>query len=408
MKVLVWTQYFWPENFHINQVVSELREQGVDVTVLTGKPNYPDGKIYGGYSSLGIQTEYHEGLEIIRLPLRPRGKSSAKGLLLNYLSFIAAGYALGPWALRGRKFDVVFVYAPSPLLQALPAIFVSWIKRAPLALWVQDIWPESLQATGFIKSRRILKLIEYIVRYIYRYSDLILIQSEGFRDSVQRLTRDRTKITFFPNSARDSVRTTIPSLLDVSRMFGCFSVVFAGNVGIAQSCTTIVHAARILQAYEDIRFFVVGSGSMESTIVNMIHDEQLDNIELLGRVSADDVMSIYAASSVLLLTLRDDPILAATIPSKFQSYLAAGKPIIVCCNGQTAQLLADAKAGLSCAAENPQQLAEAVLELYGSDSAKLQKMGQNGRAFFLHQFHLPARVSQLINHLSSLLKKTGV
>lgn len=405
MRVLVWTQYFWPENFHINQVVAELCNQGADVTVLTGKPNYPDGEIFLGYSAMSVQVEQREGVEIIRLPLRPRGKSSAKGLILNYLSFIVSGYLLGPWALRGRKFDVIFVYAPSPLLQALPAIFVSWIKRAPLVLWVQDIWPESLQATGFISNRRVLKLIEYIVRYIYRFSDSILIQSEGFRDSVQRLSSNRGKIKFFPNSAAESISTNELDSLDLSRVSRHFSIVFAGNIGTAQSCTTIVEAARILQAYEEIRFFVVGSGSMKKTIANMIHDEQLANIELLGRVSPEEVTTIYAASSVLLLTLRDDPILAATVPSKFQSYLAAGRPIIASCNGQTSQVLADAKAGLSCAAEDPLKLAEAVLELYGSDRKRLELMGESGRAYFLDHFHLPARVSQLIEHFNSVVQK---
>ncbi|MBX9913419.1 MAG: glycosyltransferase family 4 protein [Pseudomonadaceae bacterium] len=404
MKVLVWTQYFWPENFHINQVVAELHKQGMHVTVLTGKPNYPDGDIFAGYSALGIQTEYRDGIEIIRLPLRARGKSSAKGLILNYLSFIASGYVLGPWALRGRKFDVVFVYAPSPLLQALPAIFVSWIKRAPLALWVQDIWPESLKATGYIKNRRILKFIEYVVRYIYRYSDSILIQSEGFRDSVQRLSSDRTKVQFFPNTAVQLTKDNLSSL-DLRRVSRYFSVVFAGNIGMAQSCTTIVEAAKILQGYKSIRFFVVGSGSMEKEIAQMIHDEQLDNIELFGRVSPEEVASIYTVSSVLLLTLRDDPVLAVTVPSKFQGYLAAGKPIIVSCNGQTAQMLTDAKAGLSCAAGDSLQLAEAVLELFGSERQRLEEMGENGRAFFLRCYHLPPRVSQLIGYFSRLVKK---
>jgi glycosyltransferase involved in cell wall biosynthesis len=405
MKVLVWTQYFWPENFHINQVVAELRAQGADVTVLTGKPNYPDGEIFSGYRAMGVQVEQREGVEIVRLPLRARGKSSAKGLILNYLSFIVSGYLLGPWALRGRKFDIVFVYAPSPLLQALPAIFVSFLKRAPLVLWVQDIWPESLQATGFIHNRKVLKVIEYVVRYIYRFSDSILIQSQGFRESVERLCSRTEKIKFFPNSAVESDRTREPDSLDLNNVSRNFSVVFAGNIGIAQSCTTIVEAARILQSYADIRFFLVGSGSMESTISSMIHDEQLANIELLGRVSPEEVTSIYAASSVLLLTLRNDPILGATVPSKFQSYLAAGRPIIASCNGQTAQVLADAKAGLSCAAEDPLQLAEAVLELYASDRKRLKEMGQNGREFFLGHFHLPARVTQLIEHFNSQIKK---
>ncbi|MDI3394700.1 glycosyltransferase family 4 protein [Pseudomonas sp. V98_8] len=404
MKVLVWTQYFWPENFHINQVVTELRNQGMDVTILTGKPNYPDGNVFAGYRAKGIQTELRDGVEIIRLPLTPRGKNSAKGLMLNYLSFIAAGYIFGPWVLRGRHFDVIFVYAPSPLLQALPAIFVSWIKRAPLVLWVQDLWPESLRATGYINNHHMLKLVEWVIRYIYRFSDSILIQSEGFRESVQRLTRDMAKIKFFPNSARLSTPIDVQSTLTFDHVSRYFSVVFAGNIGIAQSCSTIIEAADALQDYKEVRFFIVGSGSMEQMIARMIKDKQLRNVELVGRVPPEQISKIYAMSSVLLLTLRDDPVLASTIPSKLQSYLAAGKPIIASCHGQAAQVLADAEAGLSCAPEDSLGLAEAVLELYRSDPLRLQHMGENGQKFFLKNFNLPTKVAQLIEHFSDVVK----
>lgn len=404
MKVLIWTQYFWPETFHINHVVTELRNQGVDVTVLTGKPNYPDGVFYSGYRAQGIQTEYHDGIEIIRLPIRARGESSAKGLMLNYLSFIASGYVLGPWALRGRKFDLVFVYAPSPLLQALPAIFVSWVKRAPLLLWVQDIWPEVLHYTGFINNRLIIKFIEFVVRYIYRYSDSILIQSEGFRNSVQRLSSDKEKIKYFPNSAFQDQGNRNYSF-DLSGISGFFSVVFAGNIGSAQSCETIVEAAKILREYKFIRFFLVGGGSMEKKIAQMIHNEQLDNIELFGRVSQEDIGSIYAVSSVLLLTLCDDQALSSTVPSKFQSYLAAGKPIIASCNGQVAQILADAEAGLSCVAENSLQLSEAVLELFNSEPERLKKMGDNARVYFNRYYALSSNIRNLVQHFQCMSKK---
>lgn len=406
MKVLLWTQYFWPENFHINEVVAELVRQGADVTVLTGKPNYPDGEIFHGYRALGTQIDDFNGVEVIRLPLYPRGKNSAKGLILNYLSFILSGYLLAPWVLRGRQFDIVFVYAPSPLLQALPAIFVSWIKRARMVLWVQDIWPESLKATGFITNSKALRCVEWVVRYIYRYSDSILIQSQGFRDSVQRLCRNWSKVKFFPNSAPESVAGEGVQSFDCSPLVEHFSVVFAGNIGIAQSCDTIVGAAKILRNYKKIRFFLVGSGSMEQSITQMIQDEQLENIELPGRVSSEEMPNVYAASSVLLLTLSADPIFALTIPSKFQSYLAAGKPIIASCNGQTAAMVVEAGAGLSCAAQNADELAEAVLTLYRTDRNRLAEMGTRGRALFLDHFGLFGRVSQLIDHFEAVLKKT--
>ena len=194
MRVLIWTQYFWPENFHINEVALSLLAQGVEVTVLTGKPNYPEGKIFVGYKAIGIQKDKYYGFDVIRIPLWQRGKNSGLGLLINYLSFILSGYLFAPYALRGKKFDVVFVYAPSPLLQALPAIYVAWLKRAPLVLWVQDIWPDALVATGFIKNRWILYMVGLVVRYVYHFSDTILIQSEGFRASVERWTKKTNHI----------------------------------------------------------------------------------------------------------------------------------------------------------------------------------------------------------------------
>lgn len=402
MRVLVWTQYFWPENFHINHVVEELQAQGVHVTVLTGKPNYPEGKIYEGYRALGVQTEYYEGVEVIRVPLRARGKNSGKGMALNYLSFIVSGYLFAPWVLRGRKFDVVFVYAPSPLLQALPAVFVSFIKRAPLVVWVQDIWPETLLATGFVNNKLILKLVEYVVRYIYKFSDLILIQSEGFRSSVKRLTKKWAKIRLLPNSAKELVRTTPPTSTKLYEVTRHFSVVFGGNVGVAQSCMTIVEAAHLLQDYVAIKFFIVGSGSMADAVAQKIQDLGVTNIELLGRISPEEVSDIYAVSSVLLVTLKADAALSATIPSKVQSYLAAGKPVIASCNGAAAQVILDAQAGLNSSAEDPVLLAEAVLELYQSDPARLAAMGRNGREFFLKHYHLPARTAELIEHFKAL------
>ncbi len=161
MNLLIWTQYFWPENFHINEVARGLRSQGVEVTVLTGKPNYPEGRIFYGYRSTGIQREMHDGFEVIRIPMRERGAGSATGLVGNYLSFVFSGYLFAPVALRDTKVEAVFVYAPSPLIQALPAIFLAWLKDAPLVLWVQDIWPDALQATGFVRNRLLLRMVAY-------------------------------------------------------------------------------------------------------------------------------------------------------------------------------------------------------------------------------------------------------
>jgi glycosyltransferase involved in cell wall biosynthesis len=398
MRVLIWTQYFWPENFPINTLARSLFEQGIEVTVLTGKPNYPEGKFFVGYKAAGIHREKFAGIDVIRLPLKARGLGSAKGLALNYLSFIISGYLFAPFALRGKEFDVVFVYAPSPLLQALPAIFLAWLKHAALVLWVQDIWPEALRATGFIKNRCILRIVEMLVCYIYRFSDSILIQSEEFRASVERLANDKAKIRFYPNSAEDvlagpaNAHQDISVAKDVGRSF---SLVFAGNIGRAQSCETIIEAAKSLQGIQDIKFYLIGNGSMAEAITKNISDSGLGNIVMTGRVSAENMVSIYASASVLLLSLRDDPALSATIPSKLQSYLAAGKPIIVSGNGASADVVNKANSGLACPAGDAEALAKAVLRLYEMPPGERACLGENGRKYFLANYYLPNRVAEL-------------
>jgi len=408
MRVLIWTQYFWPENFHINAVARSLKAQGIEVTVLTGKPNYPEGKIFDGYKAMGIQREEYSGIEVIRIPLRQRGKNSGKGMALNYLSFIISGYLFAPYALRGKKFDAVFVYAPSPLLQALPAVYVSWLKRAPLVLWVQDIWPDALVATGFIKSRWILGMVGLAVRYIYRFSDSILIQSEGFRASVERWTNHKELIRFFPNSAEDTSPDLTKPTINVQlaeEVAASFSVVFAGNIGKAQSCETIIEAAKLLQSVPAIKFYLVGSGSMADAVSQNIADNRLKNVIMTGQVPAEDMPLIFASASVLLLTLRDDAALSSTIPSKLQSYLAAGKPVIACCNGEAASVVTKANAGLACPAGDAAALADAVLQLFQMIPEERVRLGENGRAHFEAHYRLQRRVTELVTHFEDVVTR---
>jgi glycosyltransferase involved in cell wall biosynthesis len=405
MRILIVTQYFWPENFRINELVSNLHREGVDVTVLTGKPNYPAGKIFLGYKATGIQREKFSGIEVIRIPLAPRGNGSSRGLLLNYLSFIFSGYFFAPFALRRKEFDAVFVYAPSPLLQALPAIFVAWIKGAPLIVWVQDIWPEALQATGVIKNPWLLRLVELAVRYIYRSADSILIQSEAFRPSVERLTGDNRKIRFYPNSSEDFLSSSNAEHLQSGVAAGIgrnFSVVFAGNIGSVQSCSTIISAAKLLQEYSQIRFYLVGSGSQAASIALDIESNNLVNVVMTGQLHPDEMPSIFAAASVLLITLVDAPSLAATVPSKLQSYLAAGKPIIASMNGEGAKVLRDANAGIVCPAGDAGALAGAVRQLYEMSADERFHLGQNGRQYFKAHFDMTKRTRELIAHFENI------
>src|SRR3569832_709222 len=252
MKILLLSQYFWPETFLINSLTARLVSVGHTVEVLTGQPNYPQGRIYPGYHAWQCKTESYKGAMLHRIPLFPRASGGLR-LALNYLSFILSSMVFGPWALRKRDVDVVLVYAPSPLLQALPAIFLGWLKRKRVVLWVQDLWPESLSATGYVRNPAILKGIEHIVRFIYRHIDLILVQSEAFVEPVRKLA-PRTRIAYLPNSIDDSfaLRVEADSVADNK-----FTVLFAGNMGTAQAVDCIIGAAEILRTYPDIRFELV-------------------------------------------------------------------------------------------------------------------------------------------------------
>lgn len=404
MRVLLWSQYFWPENFRINELAAALQASGVQVTVLTGKPNYPQGDIFPGYSSIGIRHERYAGAQVVRVPLVPRGSGSPLRLAINYLSFIVSGYVLAPFALRGQECDVVFVYAPSPLLQALPAIFLARLKRAPLVLWVQDLWPESLLATGFVRNRWALKIVGAIVRYIYRHADSILIQSEAFRGPVACLVDDPGKIRYFPNTAEPvAERCASDGTRGVAAEIGkVFSVVFAGNIGAAQSMETILAAAERLGPHSDIRFFVVGGGSRGAWLKQEIGRRRLGNVLLPGPLPPADMPAVFAAASALLVTLGDAPALALTIPSKLQAYLAAGRPVIASLNGEGARIVREAQAGFTCPAEDGEGLAAAVLRLYGLTPGERSRLGENGRRYFSQHFEPKKRVSELIEHFKDI------
>ncbi|CAM5200131.1 hypothetical protein CDEN61S_01021 [Castellaniella denitrificans] len=406
MRILLVSQYFWPENFGINALAIALRKRGVAVSVLTGKPNYPDGVVFGNYSAWGCGSEDWNGIKISRIPIFPRGKRSALRLALNYISFIVAGLIFGSWKLRGQQFDAIFVYAPSPILQALPALWLARQKRAPLALWVQDLWPQSLEATGFVKNRGLLDSVARVVRFIYRHTDRILVPSEGFRSPIAALVDNPEKIHFYPNAwIEPSDLETFESAVDAlcEEISEGFSVVFAGNLGTAQALDVILDAAAIVKNTDvNIRIFLIGSGSLSDWLAAEITRRELFNVVLPGRFPPEAMTRLYAAASALLVTLRDEPIFALTIPSKVQSYLAAGRPVIASLNGEGARVITEAGAGLVCPAGNAVALAAALFEMRSMEAERREKMAENARKYAIENFSLDSLTNELLAHLEDL------
>lgn len=405
MRVLVVSQYFWPEGFRINEVSKSLVEKGIQVDVLTGKPNYPEGKIFAGYRIGGCQREQYCGANISRVPLIPRGKNSSMRLALNYLSFIVSGLIFGPWLKRGRKYDVIFVYGLSPLMLALPALFLGWLKKVPVVIWVQDLWPQSLSATGYVRNRFILWAVEQVVRFIYRHADLLLVQSRAFVEPV-RVLASGTPIKYYPNSVDGSFAVPATGKSpDVPGLEGGFSVMFAGNIGAAQGVEVIVEAATLLKDNKDIQFVVLGDGSCRQWMLQQVADRNLTNLHLPGRFPVETMPGFMQKASALLVTLADREIFAATVPNKVQAYLAAGRPIIACLPGEGARLVVEAKAGVGVKAEDGKALAEAVLGLYRMSESERDEMGRNGRAYFYEHYDHERLVDQLIDELRGVVQK---
>ena len=403
MHILVLSQYFWPESFRINAFAESLRRAGADVTVLTGQPNYPDGKVFAGYTAASIRREvFASDIDVFRVPIVPRGHGSAVRLAINYMSFVLSAAMIGPWSLRGRKIDVVFVYAPSPIVQVIPAVFLSWLKRARLVTWVQDLWPESLTSTGFVSNRVLLALVDQLVRWIYRRNDLLLGQSQAFVAAMVPKA-SHTRVEYFPNPGEGAALRVEPHGRAALELPAGFNVVFAGNLGTVQSLDTILDAADLLRDHKGLRLILIGSGSRSTWLQDEVTRRRLDNVMIPGRFPSSMMPAIFAQASALLVSLSRSEILSQTIPAKMQTYLAAGRPIIASLDGEGANLIVAAEAGLVAPAEDSVGLADCLTRLQGMSEAERERMGSAARIFYEQHFQSDLLAERLVATFRGLL-----
>jgi glycosyltransferase involved in cell wall biosynthesis len=388
MKVLVVTQYFWPEDFRINDLVLGLRDRGHHVTVLTGKPNYPGGRFFPGYGFFRRPRDDFHGVPVVRVPLVARGGGGAFMLVLNYASFALLASLLAPVRCRG-SFDAILVYEPSPVTVGLPALVLKRVKRAPLLFWVQDLWPESLSATGAIRAPWILNTVAALVGFIYRGCDRILVQSRAFIEPVRAFGVPAARIAYFPNSAEDFYRPVAvePDAPERARLPQGFRIMFAGNVGAAQDFETIVSAAELLKSHSDIQWIIIGDGRMLPWLAAEIKRRELQSTIIpLGRQPVESMPRWFALADAMLVTLKRDPIFALTIPAKVQSYLACGRPIIGSVDGEAARVIEESGAGIAVASGDPRALADAVIRLHRTPTDEREAMGRRGRLYFERHF----------------------
>jgi glycosyltransferase involved in cell wall biosynthesis len=403
MNVLVVTQYFWPENFPINDFAVGLRRKGHDVSVLTGMPNYPEGQFFPGYSAFPIRKEYYEGIKIVRVPMVPKGNGNAVRMVLYYWSLALSAGLLAPFLFRKRT-DLVFVYQPSPITVGLPGLVLKLLDRVPVWIWVQDLWPETLAATGMVQSPVLLGLTEKLVRLVYSGCDRVLVQSRAFIPKIKKRGVPADRIRYLPNSADEIYQpvTVEPDAQEQKLMPQGFRVVFAGNLGKAQDFPTILGAAQKLKSHKEIHWVILGDGTQRSWAERKVRSLGLnETVHFLGRYPAHAMPRFFSLADVLLVTLKRDPIFALTVPSKVQSYLACGKPVIAALDGEGARVINEAGCGITVPAGDGDALAAAALEMYQLPKPVLEKMGQLSREYFERHFERNA----LLERLDSWMKE---
>ncbi len=412
MKILIVTQYFWPENFRINDLTQELVQRGHSVTVLTGIPNYPAGSVFENYRQDPKVFEKYGGTTVIRVPMLARGQGAMR-LVLNYLSFVIGGCLFGPWRLRGQQADVIFVFEPSPVTVGLPAVLLGRIKRAPVVFWALDLWPETLSAIGIVRSPKVFGWVGHLVRFIYERCTLVLGQSRGFLTSIAKYCSDTQKIRYFPSWAEEvfSQADLVPAT-EVPVREGVFNVLFAGNIGEAQDLPAVLDAAESLKHNAAIRWLIVGDGRKSGWLQEeVVHRGLQENVLLLGRFPVERMPSFYAHADALLVSLKKDPVFSMTIPGKVQSYLMAGVPLVGMLDGEGAKVITEANAGLVCAAGDAGGLAAVVLEMAAMSADQRHQLGVNGRAFAQREFGrdlLMDRLEALLSEAVALYKEARV
>ncbi|MCK5590526.1 MAG: glycosyltransferase family 4 protein, partial [Candidatus Pacebacteria bacterium] len=379
-----------------------LVQRGHQVTVLTGIPNYPDGRFYSGYDFFKNTRQNYYGAKVIRVPLIPRGRGGNLNLILNYLSFIIFGTLLAPFVCR-QKYDAIFVYGISPILMALPAIFLRKIRKIPVVLYVLDLWPESISAVGAIKSSFFLNIVKKIVHFIYKHCDQILVSSPGFIGRIKEMGIDESKINYWPQWAEDNYKIVAvrENSAQSREMPSGFRIMFAGNIGAAQGFKTIVEAADKLKGHLNIQWVIIGDGRRKPWVEEQIRLRNLENtVHLLERRPVETMASYFALADVMLVSLKKDPIFALTLPAKIQSYMACGRPILACLDVEGAAVIKESGAGISCPAGDEELLAESVLKMSNLTEAERKEMGLRGRVYFEKHFSrdiLLLQLEQLIN-----------
>lgn len=398
MRILLLSQYFDPEpTFKGLLFAQELVKQGHEVEVLTGFPNYPTGKIYPGYRVQVLQRSEMNGIRIARVPLFPSHDSGGLRRMGTHLSFAVAAAVMGPWVVQ--KPDVIYAYHGNATI-GLPSWVIGAVLRAPFVLDIQDLWPDSITASGMLPSRLrvLLPVVEIWCRFIYRWATKIAVLSPGFKRELVARGVLEAKIQVIPNWCDEgqiqpgALRPEEERLLD-----GRFNVVMAGTMGSVQGLDVVLDAARMLADSEpQVQFVLVGGGVERPNLEARASSLGLKNVLFLPRRPVGEIGALLHRADALLVHLKDDPLFAITIPSRIQAYLVVGHPILCGVRGNASELVQQAGAGVCFEPDNPSALAEAVSAIHHLSLEERSRMGESGQRFYWDKLSVPVGTQTFI------------
>lgn len=393
-RVMLLTQWFDPEpTFKGLQFARALVEQGFDVEVVTGFPNYPGGRLYEGFKMKLIQREIIDGVKVTRVPLYPSHGRSAIGRVANYLSFAASSLFYG--LLMARRPDVIYAYHP-PLTTGITAVLIKLFRRVPIVYDVQDMWPDTLRATGMLNNPRVLNIVGKVCDWVYRRVDRIAVLSPGFRTLLQERGVADAKVELIYNWCAES--DIMNSAEQGPRRYtrpNHFNLLFAGNMGRAQALDTVLDAAAILQERAAaVTIHLLGGGLEVQRLKDKAREMHLENVNFLPAVPMAEVGPFLIEADALLVHLRADPLFRITIPSKTQAYMAVGRPLLMAVDGDAAMLVTESGCGVTAKSQDAVALADAACDLSQRSAAQRQQMAANGKTYYLEHLSMAQGVGR--------------
>lgn len=401
MKILVVCQYYYPEPFRITDICESLVKRGHEVTVLTGLPNYPEGRVLDDYRCGKRRKEMLKRVKVIRCFEIGRGNSHLK-LFLNYISFAISATIKAIFI--KKEFDVILVNQLSPVMMGIPAIAYKKKHHKKILLYCLDLWPASLAAGGIKEESKVYKIFYKISKWIYNSADTILVTSNMFKDYFEKnLKINSVNIEHLPQYSEDlftKIESSEKTEIAADTRNKTYNFTFAGNIGDMQSVETIIRAAGELQEYSNIIFHIVGDGSKLEDCKQLAIDLKIKNIRFYGRMPLDEMPRFYEMSDAMLVTLKANEILSYTLPGKVQTYMAAQKPIVGSINGEARLIIEQSGCGFCCEAENYKSLAVLILKFCYCN--KKEQLAENAQKYYLENYSKEKFMSTLEDALINL------